>query len=42
MIRYIQNQEEHHRKIVFKDEYRLYLKEFEIDFDEKYILKDPQ
>ena len=42
VIRYIQNQEEHHRKIVFKDEYRLYLKEFEIDFDEKYILKDPQ
>ena len=42
VIRYIQNQEEHHRKIVFKDEYRLYLKEFEIDFDEKYILKDPE
>ena len=42
VIRYIKNQEEHHRKIVFKDEYRLYLKEFEIDFDEKYILKDPE
>lgn len=35
--RYIQNQEEHHRKKTFKDEYRQYLKEYEIDYDERYV-----
>lgn len=38
LINYIKNQEEHHRKISFWDEYKALLKEHEIEFDEKYLL----
>jgi putative transposase len=41
VIRYIQNQEAHHKKETFLDEYRRFLKVFEIEYDEKYIFKDP-
>ena len=34
---YIANQEEHHRKISFQDEFRQLLKRYEIDFDERYV-----
>ncbi|MFM2224122.1 MAG: hypothetical protein RJA07_324 [Bacteroidota bacterium] len=37
VINYIENQEEHHKKISFKEEYISFLKKFEIDFDEKYL-----
>jgi len=40
VARYIQNQEQHHMKKSFKEEYREILKQFNITFDEKYILKD--
>lgn len=40
VIRYIQNQEEHHKKSSFKDEYVTYLKRYEIDFDERYIFEE--
>jgi REP element-mobilizing transposase RayT len=33
VIRYIQNQHEHHQKKTFQDEYRAYLKQYEIDYD---------
>jgi putative transposase len=36
---YILNQEVHHRKRSFKDEYLALLKAFEIDFDEKYLFE---
>ena len=39
VIRYIQNQEEHHRKKTFLEEYVEFLKVFEIDYDERYIFK---
>jgi putative transposase len=39
VIRYIQNQEKHHKRSSFKDEYLKYLKRYEIDFDEKYIFE---
>jgi REP element-mobilizing transposase RayT len=42
VIRYIQNQEAHHRKETFLDEYRLILKNFEIDYNEDYIFKEPE
>jgi len=42
LISYIENQEEHHRKIRFIDEYKSVLIENDIDFDERYILKDPE
>jgi len=40
VIRYIQNQEKHHRKESFLDEYRKFLTAFEIEWDERYIFKD--
>jgi len=39
VARYIENQEEHHRKKSFLEEYEELLKEFEIDFDPRYIFK---
>ena len=42
VIKYILNQEEHHRKKTFVDEYRSMLKAFEIEYDERYILKEPE
>ena len=37
LIRYIQNQEQHHKKISFLEEIKSLFKEHGIDFDEKYI-----
>jgi putative transposase len=37
--RYIENQEEHHRKKTFKEEYIEILKEFEVDYDDKYLFE---
>jgi REP element-mobilizing transposase RayT len=41
VIRYIQNQEAHHKKESFLKEYVKLLEEFEIDYDERYIFKEP-
>ncbi|MBN7812587.1 IS200/IS605 family transposase [Algoriphagus sp. H41] len=38
LIKYIKNQEEHHIKTTFLDEYKALLQEYEIEFDEKYLL----
>ncbi|HTR82081.1 MAG TPA: IS200/IS605 family transposase [Bacteroidota bacterium] len=35
--KYIANQEEHHRKKIFQDEYRAFLNAYKIKFDERYI-----
>ena len=37
VILYIKNQEEHHRKITFQDEYRDFLNRYGIEFDEQYV-----
>ena len=37
LIEYIKNQKEHHKKISFKEELIILLKEHGIDFDEKYL-----
>jgi REP element-mobilizing transposase RayT len=42
VIAYIRNQEEHHRKKSFLEEYHELLKKFEIDYDERYIFKAPE
>jgi len=42
VIRYIQNQEAHHRKETFLDEYRHFLRVFEIEYEEQYIFKEPE
>jgi putative transposase len=34
---YIANQEEHHRKTSFQDEFRRLLQRYEVDFDERYV-----
>ena len=39
VIKYINNQEEHHRKMSFKDEFLELLKRFDIDYDERYLFK---
>lgn len=39
VVNYILNQEEHHRKITFKEEYLDFLKKFEINYDEKYLFE---
>ena len=41
VIRYIQNQEAHHQKETFLEEYKKILKAFEIEYDEQYIFKEP-
>jgi putative transposase len=35
--RYIAGQEQHHRKVSFQDEFRLFLKRYEIEYDERYV-----
>jgi putative transposase len=39
VVSYIENQEPHHRKKTFIEEYTKIFQDFEIDFDEKYIFK---
>ena len=39
VIKYINNQEKHHKVKTFKDEYTEFLEKFEIDYDEKYLFK---
>lgn len=34
---YIQNQEEHHKNRSFEDEYRLFMKKYGVEYDEKYL-----
>ena len=40
VIRYIQNQEVHHQKETFLNEYRKMLKLFDIEYDELYLFKE--
>ena len=35
--RYIETQEGHHRKRTFQDEYRIFLKKYEVPYDERYV-----
>ena len=39
VYQYILNQEEHHKKKTFREEYIDFLKKFEIDYDEKYLFE---
>ncbi len=40
VCRYIQNQEEHHKKETFRQEYIRLLEKFGIEYDEKYIFQE--
>jgi REP element-mobilizing transposase RayT len=40
VVRYIMNQEQHHKKKTFREEYIQLLRKYDVPFDEKYILID--
>jgi len=40
VIKYIENQEEHHKIRTFREEYTAFLERFEVEYDEKYIFKE--
>ena len=37
VVKYIENQEEHHKKKTFKYEYRTFLKKYKVEYDERYV-----
>jgi putative transposase len=37
VIRYVENQERHHRRIPFQEEYREFLRKHDVEFDERYV-----
>jgi|WetSurMetagenome_2_1015567.scaffolds.fasta_scaffold375086_1 putative transposase len=39
LIKYIDNQQKHHQRKTFREEYLDLLKEFEIEYDDKYVFK---
>ncbi|MES2275519.1 MAG: IS200/IS605 family transposase [Bacteroidota bacterium] len=39
VVKYILNQEEHHKRKTFKEEYLEILKKFEVEYDEKYLFE---
>lgn len=40
VMAYIRNQEEHHKKQSFRDEYLTFLQLYKIEYDERYVLSD--
>jgi putative transposase len=40
VVKYIINQEQHHKKKTFKDEYTELLQKFNVEYDSRYILKE--
>lgn len=40
VVKYIQNQEKHHKRKTFQDEYKELMDKYDIRYDERYILKD--
>ena len=39
VVKYIENQERHHSKRAFKDEYTEMLKKFNMEYDERYVFR---
>lgn len=37
VVHYISNQEEHHQKKTFQDEFRAFLEKYKVDYDERYV-----
>jgi len=37
VIKYIETQEEHHKQVSFQDEYRAFLKAYQVEYDERYV-----
>jgi putative transposase len=42
VVKYINNQQEHHKRTTFLDEYKKMLTDFDVEFDERYIFKEPE
>jgi REP element-mobilizing transposase RayT len=42
IINYIKNQEEHHRKRSFQEEYKALLDELDIEYDDRFIFQEPE
>ena len=42
VVRYIQNQEIHHAKMNFRDEYLQLLRKFNVEYDDRYIIQSPE
>jgi REP element-mobilizing transposase RayT len=40
VYKYIQNQQDHHKKQTFKEEYLEFLQRFKVEYDEQYIFQD--
>jgi putative transposase len=40
VVKYILDQEEHHKKVSFREEYVDMLKKFEVEYDERYLFKE--
>ena len=40
VVNYINNQESHHKKMTFLEEYQTFLEKFEVEYDEKFIFKE--
>jgi putative transposase len=40
VVKYILNQEKHHKQITFREEYLELLQKFQVEYNEKYILRD--
>lgn len=41
LIKYVENQEEHHRKKTFQEEYLKILEERKVEYNPKYLFKEP-
>ena len=39
VVKYILNQQNHHQKVKFKDEYLEFLRKFEVEFDEQFLFE---
>lgn len=37
VTRYIERQEEHHKRVTFQDEFRAFLKKYNVEYDEQYV-----
>ncbi|MFN2493938.1 MAG: transposase [Pyrinomonadaceae bacterium] len=37
VVKYIEDQEQHHQRVTFQDEYRAFLKQYGVQYDERYV-----
>ena len=42
VVQYINDQEKHHAKKTFSQEYQQMLNHFEVDYDERYVFREPE